>query len=286
MKRITALLLCLWSLAATPALAWSEYSHNTIGAIAQTNVSPQTRAEISRLFAAEALLGTPECRLRNMADASTWPDCIRRDRVRYAYTAPWHYQNVNICKPFETRSSCANGNCVSAQIDRNAALLKDRNLPRHVRLEALANLVHFVGDLHQPLHAGDRNDRGGNDLDVHWGIVAGKDLHGIWDNALAERSVSADPLIVRRYGQEERTAMNGGNVADWSRESWQLSRDLAYARALDGDPCSPKALANPPATPLVIDEADVAASEALVRLQVVRAGLRLARLLDEALATP
>lgn len=286
MKRICALFVCLWSLSAAPAWGWSEYGHNIIGAIAEENVAPRTRAAMNRLFAAEPLLGTPECRLRNVRDASTWPDCIRRDRVRFAYTAPWHYQNVNICKPFETQSSCANGNCVSAQIDRNTALLKDTSLPRHMRLEALANLIHFVGDLHQPLHAGDRDDRGGNDLDVHWGIVPNRNLHGIWDNALAERSLSADPMIVRRYSPGERSAMQGGNVTDWSRESWQLSRDLAYARALDDDPCAPEALANPPATPPVIDEADVAASEALVRTQAVRAGLRLARLLDEALHTP
>lgn len=69
-----------------------------------------------------------------------------------------------------------------------------------------------------------------------------------------------------------------GTTRDWSEENWAVSRDVAYPRAVDGDPCGPK-----PAMPVTIDEADVAASRAALRLQVERGGLRLAQLLESAL---
>lgn len=277
MKRILAVFLLLILLPASPALAWGEYGHKTIANIAEANVSPRAKAQMRRLFRSQRLLGTPDCKLSDIRDASIWADCVRRDRLRWGYTAPWHYQNVDICKAFDL-SACRGGNCVSAQIDRNLALLKDTSLPDHVRLEALAFLVHFTGDLHQPLHAGDRSDRGGNDVKANYGIIPGVNLHWIWDGLMAERPLSAQPAIIRRYTLAERAAMAGGNSEEWSREAWAVSRDIAYTRALDGDPCGPK-----PATTVTIDEADVTASRKALRKQVKRAGLRLARLLDEAL---
>lgn len=270
----------LMLIASAPAQAWGVYGHQTIAGIAERNVTPQTRAAMRRLFAAEAQLATPKCPLATIGDASIWADCVRGIRPRFEYTAPWHYQNVDVCKPFDLKSACMNGNCAAAAVDRNLAILKDKSLPRAIRLEALAYLVHFVGDLHMPLHAGDRADRGGNDVKADYGIFTAPwlNLHAIWDTQLAERAISTPPSIDRRYTAEERAALSSGTTEDWSREGWALSRDLAYARALDGDPCGPRPRGN-----VVIDEADVAASTDALRLQIERAGLRLARLLDEAL---
>jgi hypothetical protein len=271
----------LVALPPAPAMAWGEYGHETVANIAEANMSPRSQLAMQRLFKAQALLGTPDCALGNIRDASVWADCIRRDRLRWGYTAPWHYQNVNICKVFDL-APCRDGNCVSAQIDRQAALLKNAKLPDHIRLEALAFLVHFVGDLHQPLHAGDRNDRGGNDVKANFGIIPGANLHWIWDGMIAERPISAKPEIIRTYNAAERASLSAGSSEDWSREAWALSRDIAYARAMDADPCS--GAAAPKSTEAVtIDEADVDASRDAVRLQIQRAGLRLARLLEEAL---
>ena len=277
MKRFYfAALLLLLPLA--PAHAYWEYGHQTVAQIAQANMPAKARANMARLMRAALMVGTPKCSLTNIKDASIWADCIKGDNLRWGYTNPWHYQNVDICKPFDLKSACANGNCVSAQIDRNFALLKNKNLPAHVRLEAMAFLIHFVGDLHQPLHAGDRGDRGGNDLKVSYGIMPGYNLHSVWDGLLADRSLSAAPTLVRLYSPSERAMMAGGTTQDWSRESWQISHDVAYARALDGDACAP-----PPKTPITIDEADVAASREALRGLAVRGGLRLARLLEDAL---
>jgi S1/P1 Nuclease len=274
---LSTLLVLLTPLA--PAQAYWEYGHETVALIAETNMSVKTRGAVQRLLRAAPLLGTPQCPLRDMKDVSVWADCIKGDRIRWGYTNSWHYQNVDICKPFDLKSTCADGNCVSAQIDRNVALLKNKSLPAHVRLEALAFLVHFVGDLHQPLHAGDHEDRGGNDLKANYGIMPGYNLHSVWDGLLADRALSAAPTIVRRFTADEKPTMVAGSTRDWSMENWAVSRDIAYRRAVDGDPCGPK-----PQMPVTIDEADVAASRAALRLQVERGGLRLARLLEDALS--
>lgn len=278
MKRLISAL-CLLLFPVAPVQAYWEYGHETVAHIAEANMSAKSRVAVQRLLRAAPLLGTPQCPLRTMADVSVWADCIKGDRVRWSYTNSWHYQNVDICKPFDLKSTCADGNCVSAQIDRNFALLKNRALPAHVRLEALAFLVHFVGDVHQPLHAGDHEDRGGNDLKANYGVMPGTNLHSVWDGLLADRALSAAPAIVRRFTADEKAAMATGTARDWSMENWAISRDIAYRRAVDGDPCGAK-----PQLPVTIDEADVAASRAALRLQVERGGLRLARLLDDALS--
>jgi S1/P1 Nuclease len=277
MKRLLAAVLIIF-VPVLPVHAYWEYGHETVAQIAEANMSAKARANMARLQRAAPLIGTPKCTLRNIKDASIWADCIKGDQLRWGYTSSWHYQNVDICKPFDLKSACAGGNCVSAQIDRNFALLKDKSLPANVRLEALAFLVHFVGDLHQPLHAGDHDDRGGNDLKASYGVMPGYNLHSVWDGLLADRAISAAPAIVRRFSDAEKGEIANGTTRDWSEENWKVSRDFAYARAVDGDPCGPR-----PATPVNIDEADVAASRAALRQQVERGGLRLARLLEEAL---
>jgi hypothetical protein len=277
MKRLAVFLFAAL-LPLAPVHAYWQYGHETVAHIAQINISAKARGNLQRLLRAAPLLGTPKCPLRNIKEVSVWADCIKSDPLRWGYTNSWHYQNVDICKPFDLKNACAGGNCVSAQIERNFALLKDKSLPANVRLEALAFLVHFVGDLHQPLHAGDRADRGGNDLEADYGIIPGYNLHSVWDGLLADRAISAAPAIIRRFSNAEKSAMNAGTTRDWSEENWMVSRSVAYARAVDGDPCGPKA-----ALPVKIDEADVAASRGALRLQVERGGARLARLLEEAL---
>jgi hypothetical protein len=165
-------------------------------------------------------------------------------------------------------------------VTRNAKLLADKSLPPRERLMALAFLVHFMGDLHQPLHAGDRADRGGNDLKASFGIFAGSrlNIHSVWDGYLAERAISSLPSGPQGLLGEVRPDMAAGSVEDWSRESWAIAREAVYAAASPtGDPCGPKEKHT------TLDEAKIEALVPVVRLQVERGGMRLARLLDEAL---
>ena len=278
-RLLAPLLAALALLIPAPAMAWWEYGHETVAEIAQANVRPGTRAAVAALLRQQRLLDTPTCPARTVEQASVWADCIKTLGPRFSYAMSWHYQNVEVCKPFDLKSACRDGNCVSAQIERQVALLKDRTLPPRERVQALALLIHFVGDLHQPLHAGDHGDLGGNRVKAAYGLYAPErlNLHAVWDGWLAERAISTPPALVRAYPAAERTALAAGSIEDWSRESWAASRDAAYATANAGDPCGPA-----PARAR-LDDATVARLVPVVRDLVTRGGLRLARLLDEAL---
>ena len=281
MRRLALALAALAAVWAMPALAWWDYGHRTVAAIALKNVRPETRARIDRLLRAEAQLGTPKCRAGTLEDAAVWPDCIRgKDQNwRWAYTFPWHFQDVQVCGAFDIKQDCANGNCVTAQIDRNARILADRSLPVAQRLEALAFLAHFVGDVHQPLHGADNHDYGGNGVKADYGIVPAKNLHSIWDGLLAERAISsARPPLVRIYSPAERAELATGTPEDWLRESWQIARDLLYPQVLGKPPCEGQ-----PVTRGTMTEAMIATDLPVVEKRVEQAGLRLARMLDSAL---
>jgi hypothetical protein len=278
-RRFLALLAALTAFGATPAQAYWEYGHQTVAAIAYANVTPKVRGAIDRMLARSALMETPTCPAHTIEEASVWADCIKTLGPRFSYAFSWHYQNVNICKPFDLKGACKDGNCVSAQIERDVKILKDAGIPLRERIQALAFLVHFVGDIHQPLHAGDRGDLGGNQVKAAYGIYAPEklNLHSVWDGWLAERAISTPPLLVRPYSAEERGPIQGGTVEDWSRESWGVAHDWAYATALGGNPCGPV----PPRA--MLDESTIDRLVEPARLQVLRGGLRLARLLDETL---
>jgi hypothetical protein len=269
-------------LTASPAAAWWEYGHETIATIAAMEAKPETRREIARLLARSAELDTPTCPARTIEQASVWADCIKQLKDRFSYAYSWHYQNVDVCKPFDQKSACKDGNCISAQIDRNARLLADRTLPDRERLQALAFLVHFVGDLHMPLHAGDRGDLGGNRFKAAYGIMAGRNIHTIWDGYLSDRSISTPPGepegLMSRISPEQRISMSQGGTEDWARESWETARQFAYGSVMQ-DPCGAV-----PAEEPVITEAITQRLIPVVREQIVKGGLRLARMLDEALA--
>jgi hypothetical protein len=285
MKRLLPLLAALSALLiAAPAGAYWEYGHQTIAQIAWANIKPATRTAITRLLAQQKLLGTPTCAAGTLDQAAVWADCIKGIKTPdgkrpFDYTNAWHYQDVDICSPFDLKSPCKDGNCVSAQIERDVKLLKDPKTPIKARVEALAFLIHFVGDLHQPLHAGEKGDKGGNDVKADYGTYAPSrlNLHSIWDGYLAERAISTGPSLVRRYSLAERSKIAAGSVTDWSRESWQIAHDVTYATAIGGDPCGPTP------TRVKLDEATIETLVPKVRLEVERGGLRLAKLLDSAL---
>ncbi len=269
--------------AASPARAYWEYGHQTVAQIALANVTPRTKAAVRRILGQQALLETPECPAGTIEDASVWADCVKplKDaggKSRFGYAYSWHYQNADVCAPFDLTPACKDGNCVSAQIARDVTLLRDKGTPAKARVEALVFLIHFVGDLHQPLHAGDRHDKGGNDLKADYGIYAPPrfNLHSIWDGPLAERAISTPPSLVRRYPAAERARIGKGTVTDWSRESWEVAHS-AYAAAIGGDGCGPV-----PAR-AALDEATIAKLAPVSREEVRRGGIRLAKLLDEAL---
>ena len=277
--RFLTILAAMLALLPAQAKAWGYYAHTVTAEIAEANVEPETRAKIERLLRASPQLGTPDCPLASLEDASVWPDCLRGAYWRWGYTFAWHYQTEPITEDYSDRKNCGGGACVSAQITRNLRILADESLPDPVRLQALAFYVHFAGDIHMPLHSGDLDDRGGNDRTVAYGIAPGLNLHWIWDGPLAERAISAaSPPLVRRYSAAERAELGGGNSADWGRESWAISRDFVYPNAFDCRPC----VTAPDETALT--QEDIVEAMPVAAQRVTQAGLRIAEGLDSAFA--
>lgn len=281
MKAALAVVLALVVILPAPAHAWGFYAHRKTAAIAEANVSPEVRAKIARLIRSEPALGTPDCPLKSLEDAAVWADCIRGEGWRWGYTAAWHYRTAPVCQAFNPRANCAGGNCVTAQVTRAHRMLADESLPVAIRLEALAFMVHFAGDVHMPLHSGDNEDRGGNDRKADYGIRPGYNLHSIWDGPLAERAISdpADP-VVRRYSPAERAELSGGTPDDWGRESWEIARSFVYPTAFDTeDVC-----AAPLPDETALSQEDIIRGVPIAKRRVQQAGLRIADLLESAFA--
>ena len=118
-------LLAMFSFAA-PAQAYWEYGHETVARIAWLQMRPDTRAKVAALLRQGRLLETPACPVATIEQASVWADCIKPLGDRFSYAYSWHYQNVDVCKPFDLKAACKDGNCVSAQIECTARILADR----------------------------------------------------------------------------------------------------------------------------------------------------------------
>lgn len=280
-RALTTTLAAVATCAATPALAYGQFGHNTIAQIALANTTPATAAKVRALLARSSALATPQCPARTIEEASVWADCVRaKYPLRFGYASSWHYQTLDICGTFDLKAACRDGNCVSAQVDRDVKLLQAKDTPLPERVQALAFLIHFTGDMHMPLHSGSHNDSGGNAIKAAYGIYAPDrlNLHGIWDGQLAERAITDGPNLVRRYTATEAAPLQAGTTEDWSRESYDIARTIAYPSATDDKPCVT------PTARVTLDEATIARLVPVQRLQVQRAGLRLARLLDEAFA--
>jgi hypothetical protein len=281
LRRIIAasVALALTVAVASPALAYWEFGHETVAEIAMANVKPATRAHVLALLRHSALLDTPECPAATPAEAAVWPDCVKKLGDRFKNTFAWHYQDVEICQPFDLKSACKDGNCAAAQIEKDVKLLESGKGTTRERLTALVFLIHLVGDIHQPLHAGEDHDAGGNKVSASYGIYAPPhlNLHMIWDGLLAERAITTGPSLIRRYPTAVRKAIQAGAVTDWSRQSWEIAQKSVYASVMNGQPCGPEP------SHVAMDEATIEKEVPVARLQVKRGGLRLAKLLDRAL---
>jgi hypothetical protein len=249
-----------WLLAAAPAYCWGPEGHRLIAEIAWKHTTPAARAEIVKLL--------PEG--ETVVSIAPWADEIRPQRRE---TAPWHYINIPIeVSPGEWRPYCPGDECIITAIQRFATKLANRELPTPEREEALRFLVHFVGDLHQPLHCGDRRDRGGNDVPV---VFRGKptNLHSVWDTPLLLELLQNEGIrerLLREADPDEFRRAGAGDAEDWVWDSQRASRDTAYA-------------ALPPERPALLADEYAAQAYPVIERQVRLAGLRLAAMLNRAL---
>lgn len=257
----TIAILC-WCSTAAPALAWWNAGHAIIADMAESRLTPAAKRHVQGLLALEQ-----HRRLRSIA---SWADNIRRDRPE---TSNWHFVDIPLdAAGYDARRDCPRDNCVVAQIDRFARVLADRTADPAVRLEALKFVVHFVGDVHQPLHCEDHRDRGGNDVRVRW-FGKPANLHMVWDGLIIERMGSATALRKRladSISKDEARQWSATTPAEWANEGHALAREIAYGRLPAG--------AQP-----VLGEDYLHAAEPVVAVQLERGGVRLAHVLNDAL---
>ena len=160
-----------------PAVGWGPQGHRLVGRLAEEELSADARREVARLLAGEA---DP-----TRAGVANWADNLRdTDAAFYRRTARWHFVNIGErgCR-YVARRDCRGDDCVVEAIHTQAAILADRRQSMAARRDALKFVVHFVGDVHQPLHAGYARDRGGNDTQVN-DAGFGTNLHALWDSRL------------------------------------------------------------------------------------------------------
>lgn len=241
-------------------LRWGRVGHRIVARIAAGRLSPKVRREVGTLLGEQS-----------MAEIAPWADEVRPDRPE---TSNWHYVNIPVIDSvYRPDRHCADG-CIIKATEAQLAILRDRSQPRERRAEALKYVVHFVGDLHQPLHAGDRGDRGGNDVTV-WHSLRRTNLHSLWDSRLIEAFGKSEQELVTELEREARTrdtaSITRGTIVDWTLESHDVSRDYVY----------PELPAWHFITQRYVDNA-----EPIVREQLLRGGVRLAALLEQALCCP
>ncbi len=275
------------------AEAWGDEGHEVIGLIAEHFLAPPVQLKVAALLASDASHLTEDT---SFASETTWADRFRdSDRnsggVRYRATREWHYVDMEIRRP-DLDAACSGHptlphdrpvsmapahRCIVDQIDAFRGELANPALPAGERLIALQFLLHFVGDLHQPLHAGDDEDRGGNDKRVVAAGFAPGTLHQYWDSVfvtrLGENSATLAQRLITEITPALRREWAKGTTQDWARQSFAVAQAIAY-----GDLPRPDAAGIYELPPGYVD----AASDA-VRVQLERAGIRLAAVLNAAL---
>jgi len=255
--RLLAMLLILFP---AIALAWGPSGHRMVAQLAEERLDSRSHAEVRHLL---GVLGA-----RSLADIANWADEMRSDpaqRELSRATSRLHFVNFTDSRcTYDAPRICANGQCVVAAIQRHAAVLGDRSATDRSRAEALRYLVHFVGDAHQPLHAGYRSDRGGNNHQVRFN-GKGSNLHAIWDSpVLASRRLRWNDHARRLERQP--LSDNSTDPLAWAEQSCRISRDGGlYPQGR------------------TIDKAYLERMRPIAERQIRRAGKRLANLLNRAL---
>jgi hypothetical protein len=252
-------------------LAWGELGHRTVAEIAARYLTEQTAAEVQDLLG-----GGPNA----MAEVSAWADEIRNeDRPETYY---WHVVEI---PPdgirYDRARDCKHDDCIVEKIKEFAQVLGDRTIAKPLRIEALQFLIHFVGDLHQPLHAyAPLNHPAG--AWVRIGATTDK-LHLWWDNEFVDELGFDSSELARRLAAQitvdERKQWENGTSEDWANESFQITHEFVTRRGLLAVRWDQVSEDQPIILPTpVIDEV-----KPIVARRLKMAGVRLAWLLNQAL---
>jgi len=271
--------------AAQPAFAWGDDGHKVVALIAYKHLSPTAKAKVDAILAGD----TDTLTAPDVASRATWAD---KWRNAHRETSEWHFSDVELatgdlnaaCFNFPTvpagtpASQGSKDDCAANKIVQFAAELKDPSTSDGERRFALKFLLHFVGDLHQPLHSSDSDDRGGNCVLTTGGSKA--NLHSFWDTTVVH-TLGASPEDIAAKLDAKITKKN---FKDWSKidtkawtmEAFGVAKSTAYNLPSHGT-CAAK-----PA-PITLSAAYQKKAAAAASVQLERAGVRLANVLNEVL---
>jgi hypothetical protein len=276
----------LAALICSQALAWGDLGHEVTALIAYRHLSPTARAALDALLASD----TDTLTAGDFASRATWADKYRN---AHRETAAWHFVDIEIDRPdlkdacfgfptLQGGQSASQGpaqDCVVNKIDEFAAELKNPSTPAAERLLALKFLIHFMGDLHQPLHAADHHDRGGNCIGLSPPQGAQNNLHAYWDvnvvKALGQSAAQIAEQLDARLSAADITAWTRGTPQSWAMDTFEVGRHDAYALPSMPTCQSGGSVALPPAY--------MAQAEKDAATQLLKAAVRLAAVLNDAL---
>jgi hypothetical protein len=277
MHRFVISSIALLSLINAPAWSWGELGHRLVGELAQRQLTPESNAQVYELLRDEPV--------PTLAGVAMWADQLRTsDAERFKATSRWHYLNMpeGSCR-FDASRDCPDGACVLGAIEEQSRLLRDRAQPLEVRRDALKFIVHFVGDVHQPLHVSNRPDKGGNDFQIslrtdippeeyarerYQNGIMSTNLHAVWDYYVLASAKLPLEKYADRLATSSRPPTPYSEPAEWARESCQLIEQRAlYPRSHEMKARYLKKM------------------RPIAEQRVERAADRLARLLNESLAT-
>lgn len=293
MRQILCFVVTVVLLFPAPAQCWWDEGHQVVARIAVKHLTPGALLRVAKLLDVE---NTPEAVADAMAAASIWADQVKTDTG----TGDWHFLNLTLQ---DSRANildrCANDDCATVRIRLFAAQLRANDPEADSRFsdeDALRFLVHLVGDIHQPLHAASDADQGGNCEVLDSVVDQAKNVHAVWDGPLVSRMGSDDTALATELNAEvaempddQRADFSSGGPDDWAWESHRLALVRVYKRLAipKEDIAFPQECSQAPEEiqqfQLEIDEKYMQDMQPVVRDQLKKAGLRLAKMLNEIL---
>lgn len=263
------------------AKAWGPEGHAIVAEIAEARLSDPARSEVAQLLSQEDH--------QHLDQVASWADDYRESHPE---TAPWHFVDIPLlASGYDANRDCKNEACVVAQIQHFAAVLADKTAAPSDRLTALKFVVHFVGDIHQPLHCEDNGDRGGNDIHLTY-FGKATNLHAVWGGGVIEEALGVilgphfapDLTATRKEAMILGRNVSAEQAASLAPGGLTSRLDLATVQwANDSHALAQRAYRNLPPSPMPESWDHTYQSEAwaIVRTQLVFAGVRLAELLNE-----
>lgn len=248
------LIILLFNTSIIKADDWGKNGHRAIAQIAESYLSNHARDQIEKLLEGES-----------MAIVSTFADEIRSDS-RYNEFNTWHYVNVDFDLSYEEAKKNSEGDIIQG-ILTCIEKLEDQSTSKEDQVFYLKMIVHLLADMHQPLHLGLEDDRGGNDIKVSW-FGKSTNLHRVWDtNMIESYNMSFTEMAFHKYPltDDEISVYQEGNLMSWFDETRILTQEV-YLSAEEGD--------------------DLGYTYSYkwmptVRKQIHKAGIRLAKILNE-----